>query len=628
MCGIIGMYSFGNENIPQLVKIMNDTLLRRGPDADGFYTNKNIGLGHRRLSIIDLQTGDQPMFSKDKKVVVVFNGEIYNFKELKEELISQGVDFITTSDTEVLIEAYILWGIDKVLEKIEGMFAFALYDLKNEKLLLARDRFGEKPLYFINQENIFAFASELKALIPIMEGNKEIDLVGLNLFLSLSYIPAPYTIYKNIEKVMPGTYLEINKQGQKTTTRYYNLQAKLKNLPQINDFKKASGILKANLIDSIKHRMISDVPIGALLSGGIDSSIVTSIMSEISNKPIHTFSIGFVEKSYDESLRAQLVANYIKSDHKIQMLDYKDIVHEIDDILEYFDEPFGDSSALPTQYVAQLARKNVKVVLTGDSADELFGGYEKYLAYLYAERFKSLPQIVQNFFKSFIKVVPHNAKTNSILRKVKKVINSTDLSGFDLHLHLMELGFNEHERINLLEESHYKDIKSVINNYYNQYSQGNQLEKGFYTDLNIVLEGDMLVKVDRMCMKNSLEARVPFLDSKIVELAFQIPTNFKIKGKIKKYILKETFKDILPHETIKFRKKGFGVPIDFWFRNELKEDILRLLDEDFIKKQSIFNYNEVKKILDDHLKGKENNKGKLWNLFVFQKWYLKNVITN
>ncbi|MCB0743889.1 MAG: asparagine synthase C-terminal domain-containing protein [Ignavibacteriae bacterium] len=404
--------------------------------------------------------------------------------------------------------------------------------------------------------------------------------------------------------------------------KYYDLQESISDKPIYTDFTSACKSLKELLKDSVKKRMIADVPLGSFLSGGIDSSIISALMAANSNKPINTFSIGFKEKSYDESKRAKLLAKAINSNHTVYMLDYKDVVKYIDDIILYYDEPFGDSSALPSYFVAKLARKTVTVVQTGDCADELFGGYEKYLAQYYISKVKKWPKFFQKLIMKLIELLPHNRMTNIFLRKTKKIIDNIDQSDFDIHYNMMCLGFSEVERRMLLNEDYIDEIKDDVKKVYESYNSDNKLNKGFYTDLNFVLEGDMLPKVDRICMKNSLEARIPFLDSKIVEFAYRLPLNFKIKGSTKKYILKETFKDILPTETLKFRKKGFGVPIDYWFKNELKEEITSLLSKDFILRQGIFNYKIVENLLKEHLSGKENHKGKLWNLYVFQKWYL------
>lgn len=624
MCGIVGKISFHENTQSQDIKRLCDKLISRGPDAEGIYVDGKVGLGHRRLSVIDLESGGQPMLDANQNIVLVFNGEIYNFLELRSQLIEEGSVFSTNSDTEVIINAYLAYGINKTLSLLEGMFAFALYDKRNDTTYIARDKFGEKPLYYISNKDHFIFASELKALEDKIE-DKEIDKEAMNLFFSLTYIPAPKTIYKSVKKIMPATCFEIKGTGAISEFVYYDLIERLEQMAPITDFSKAKWQLEFLLTNSVRQRMISDVPIGSFLSGGIDSSIVSSIMSEISPEPINTFSIGFVEKEYDESERAKIVADKIKSNHTLQFLDYKDVVNMIDEIVLYYDEPFGDSSALPTFYVAQLARKKVTVVLTGDCADELFGGYEKYLANHYVKIYNYIPKTLQYFVKQLINAIPHNRLTNAKLRRIKKVINNAELSSFDLHYQMMCLGVSDEDRKNLLEDENFVDVKPLIKKRYQRYRKGNDDEKGYYVDLTTVLEGDMLVKLDRICMKNSLEARVPFLDSKIVEFAYKIPPRFKIKELNKKYILKETFKSYLPEATINYKKQGFGVPVDYWLKNQLKADLVELIEPRFIEKQGLFNYDTIKTWFDEHMSGKENHKGKLWNLYVFQKWYMSKM---
>lgn len=625
MCGIYGEISLVNKQVNRIKFTQAlDQLEQRGPDSSGTFFKDNIALGHRRLSIIDLDSGDQPMFDTNKQLVIVFNGEIYNFLSLREELIETGFTFKTTSDTEVILNGYKKWGIEGILSRLEGMFAFAMYDIHRKKVFIARDKFGEKPLYYYKNNEKFVFTSELKGLKHTIK-DKRINKVALNLFLSLSYIPAPFTIYDNVYKLMPGTFFELNLEGDIKEKKYYSLLNRLKGIKKYADFNTAKKTLKSLFKDSIKIRMISDVPIGAFLSGGIDSSIVASEMSKQSSKPINTFTIGFVEKEYDESERAKLVADNIRSNHYVKKIDYKDVVEDLDEIISYYDEPFGDSSAIPSNYVAKLARENVKVVLTGDCADELFAGYEKYLGFYYSARFNKIPSIFKKIVVKLINSIPHTRITNSFLRKAKKVIMTADLNPFELHYEMMCLGFNDVSRKELLISSNFKEINSIIKMRYYNYNDGNDQEKGFYTDLTTVLEGDMLTKVDRICMKNSLEARTPFLDSKIVEFAFSLPLSFKIKGKNKKYILKETFKDFLPKETVKLKKKGFGVPIDYWFKNELKEELKDLLDKEYLLEQGIFNPDVTEQLMSEHFSGKENHKGKLWNLYVFQKWFKNNL---
>jgi asparagine synthase (glutamine-hydrolysing) len=619
MCGIFGFSAIGITK-KELIS-STDKLSLRGPDASGYFMNEPIGLGHRRLSIIDLDSGEQPMFSKDKSLVIVFNGEIYNFKTIKKELKELGIQFVTESDTEVLIEAYQAWGMDKCLEKLEGMFAFSLWDEKLKKLFVVRDRFGEKPLYYTKNEQGFFFASELKALEGFFE-KKNISKTGLNLFFSLTYIPAPYTIYENVFKLEAGHYLEVSTLGEFESFQYYDLEKiTLKNQDlQITHYEDAKKELREKLFSSVEERMVSDVPLGSFLSGGIDSSIVSAIMSKLSINPIKTFSIGFKEKEYDESERANLVAKHIGSEHKLYIVGHQDLLEIVDETLSYFDEPFGDSSAIPSMMVAKKAKEKVTVVLTGDCADELFGGYDKYLGKYYADKYNKCPKLLRKSFESALKFVPHTRKTNQTLRKIKKVIHSAGLSPEERYLSLTNLGYTQNQKTKLFKEEFQENPKDIILKYFSSL-KGDELRKTFYSDAKLVLEGDMLSKVDRACMINSLEARVPFLDSKIVEFSTRLPHKFKIDGANKKKILKDTFRDLVPAETMAFSKKGFGIPIRLWFQNELKLELTSLLSKETIEQQGFFNYDEIEVILSEHSSNKENHSTKLWLLFVFQKWY-------
>lgn len=620
MCAIAGIYQHAS-NIPEKkIRQMCSRMVMRGPDSEGYYLHKRVALGHRRLSIIDLNTGDQPMFDNSNKIVIVLNGEIYNFRELRSELSQLGASFFSQSDTEVVLEAYKAWGIEQTLDRLEGMFAFALFDTEHEELFVCRDKFGEKPLYYEQNADGLRFASELKAFEPNLK-KYSLDIIALNYFLALTYIPAPYTIYKEIRKLEAGHYLVINKSGQIKKVRYFDIRERLKSLGNITDFNQAKNKVLELVTESIKRKMIADVPLGVFLSGGIDSSIVAAVASKLSEKPVKTFTIGFKEKDYDESQRAQLVAHYIKSDHTVYYLDYKDAIPQLSEIILHFDEPYGDSSAIPSFFVSQLASQSVKVVLTGDCADELFCGYEKYLGRFYSEKFEKLPKWLQVIISKSVKTFPHNHHTNEWLRKFKKVIENKNLNDFDLHYNLMCLGFGDADRIKLLKNGLFVDIKPEIETIYKSFDLKDPIEKSQATDIKIVLEGDMFVKVDRMCMKNSLESRASFIDTKILDLAFSIPPTFKINGFNKKYILKEAFKEILPEKTLNYRKKGFGVPLDYWFKNELKQELENLLSKEIIEKQGIFNCDIIKRLLNEHMVGSENHKSKLWNLYVFQKWY-------
>lgn len=620
MCGIYGFLS-NKYNQSQLESATN-ALEKRGPDASGYYFESPLGLGHRRLSIIDLSSGGQPMFSEDKNIILVFNGEIYNFLLIKKELATLGCTFLTNSDTEVIIKAYQTWGLQGCLDKLEGMFAFALWDEKLQKLFVARDRYGEKPLYYTSNKEGFFFASELKALKEHYSKEK-LSKTALNLFFSLSYIPAPHTIYKDVFKLQPGNYLEIEKNGEYEIKKFYDLKSIVQKNQnnQIKDYEQAKNELRQLFFSSVEERMISDVPLGSFLSGGIDSSIVSAIMAKLSDQPIKTFSIGFKEKAYDESERAALVAKHIGSEHTLHILGHEDLLAVVDETLAYFDEPFGDSSAIPSMMVAKKAREKVTVVLTGDCADELFGGYEKYLGKHYADKYNQYPQLLRSVFEAGVKLVPHNNTTNHTLRKVKKVMKSAALSPADRYLSLASLGYQKIEKNSLLLEAFQEEVDDEILKHFKAIEISDELTQTFYSDINLVLEGDMLAKVDRACMINSLEARVPFLDSKIVDFSFKLPHEFKIQGTNKKRILKDTFADLLPEETMSFSKKGFGIPIRLWFQNELKNELLSLLATEFLAEQNIFQIDYIQKLIVEHMSNKENHASKLWQLYVFQKWY-------
>lgn len=624
MCGIYGFIS--TKSTETDLQIATDRLYSRGPDNAGYFYQSPVGLGHRRLSIIDLSSGNQPMFSADNKQVIVYNGEIYNFLKIKEELQKQGVSFHTQSDTEVILNAYLVWGLEGCLQRLEGMFAFAIWDDVLKKLFVVRDRFGEKPLYYTQNEKGFYFASELKSLQEFYS-IKSLSKKALNLYFSLSYIPAPYTIYDTIWKLEAGKYLEISETSNFIVKSYYNLKeiVETNSGEIITDYSLAKKQLRELLFASVEERMISDVPLGSFLSGGIDSSIISAIMAKVSPTPIKTFSIGFKEKAYDESERAALVAKHIGSNHTLHILGHEDLLAVVNETLAYFDEPFGDSSAIPSMMVAKKAREKVTVVLTGDCADELFGGYEKYLGKHYADKYQSYPGILRTIFEIGVKAIPHTNLTNHTLRKVKKVINAANLSPQERYLQLASLGYSPELKKRLLKDHVQEDVSKEITKYFDEIEIKDELTQTFYSDVKLVLEGDMLAKVDRACMINSLEARVPFLDSKIVDFSFRLPNEFKIKGTNKKRILKDTFADLLPIETLQFSKKGFGIPIRLWFQNELKKELLDLLDKKHIQEQGYFDYEFIQTLLTEHVSNKENHSSKLWQLFVFLKWYKKTV---
>ncbi|WP_156290944.1 asparagine synthase (glutamine-hydrolyzing) [Oceanobacillus salinisoli] len=623
MCGINGLFqytgTYKTEQISTIISKMNNRIIHRGPDDNGVFVRENIGLGMRRLSIIDLENGKQPIFNESKSLVIVFNGEIYNYKSLKQDLLSKGHKFYTTSDTEVALHCYEEYGVES-FNKLKGMFAFAIYDLENEKVTIVRDRAGEKPLYYYKNSEMFLFASELKSLVDTGIINKKIDRAALEQYLQLTYIPAPLTIFENVYKLMPGHYMVIDCRETIEIKQYWDVKYNDDKL--ITDYEECKKELRNTLFNAVEQCMVSDVPVGTFLSGGIDSTIITGIVSQISDKPIDTFTIGYKDKQFDESNRAKLSSDLHKTKHHVFYLKYEDALPELDKILNNIDEPFADSSYIPTYMVSKYASKYVKTVLTGDSGDELFGGYSKYLIGYYSEKYNKIPKWVQkNIIKKAVYALPDNT---SIIRKARKVIDNADNSIFEQRKNLMCLGFKKGELTHVLKDYiHKSDHLNFIQDYYMQNETDDELSRALYTDFKVVLEGDMLPKVDRASMLSSLETRVPMLHKDVIELAAKIPSMYKINSKNTKIILKETFKDLIPKELLYASKSGFGVPIGKWFQNELKEELLSCLNKDFIEAQGIFDYDYIQKILNEHFSLSKNRSSELWVLYVFQSWYMK-----
>ena len=623
MCGINGFIlnkpESDKKNI-DVVKQMNSFIVYRGPDDEGIYANDKTALGMRRLSIIDLSTGNQPIFNEDRTKVIVFNGEIYNFISNREELIKKGHTFTTHSDTEVVLHSYEEYGVD-CLSKLNGMFAFAIYDMNEKSLFIGRDRAGEKPLYYYKDNDKLVFASELKSIIKVFDIKKEINKKAINTYFSLTYIPAPMTIFEGINKLDAASFL-VYKNNELIIQKYWDIKQDESKI--IKDYEICKKKVRDCLFDSVEKKMISDVPLGAFLSGGIDSSIIVGTMAKISKKPIETFTIGFHNKDFDESKKADVVAKFNKTNHHLHYVDYSDAINYIDTILTTFDEPFADSSSIPTYFVSKFAAEHVKVVLTGDGGDELFGGYSKYLVNYYTDMYKTIPKFLRkNLFEKLINNIPDK---HSLVRKIKKVISSQNEATFSKRKNLMMLGIKDTQK--LLNKQYYEEnALDFIDSAYNNNSMLDELSRTLYTDVKVVLEGDMLTKVDRMSMLNSIESRVPLLDKNMIELAFNIPSEYKIKGIQQKIILKEVFSDFLPSEILLKGKQGFGVPIGEWFKGPLKNELLKLISPDFIAEQNIFNYEYIEKLFDDHIKEKSNNAFQLWTLFVFQNWYLKYYIS-
>ncbi|WZL71514.1 asparagine synthase (glutamine-hydrolyzing) [Clostridiaceae bacterium 35-E11] len=624
MSGIIGMIAKNKQIKEKEIFKLNRLMIHRGPDGESIYVNKNVAIAYRKLLITHSKTQGLPIYYEDRKLAIVWDGTIYNSMELRKDLMDKGHVFYTDEDTEILICGYKQYGIN-IFDKINGMFAIAIYDMNEDAFILARDRFGEKPLYYYDDQDQFIFASELKSILAC-EIKKDINIEALNQYLTFTYIPAPNTIFKNAYKLEPGYCMKIIENSVEKF-QYYSLSKKINTQNTIMSFNECKENLRKILMQSVRNKMISDVPVGAFLSGGIDSSIIVGIMSRLFNKSVHTFSIGFNVKEYDESRKANEVAKFNKTNPHRFILNYDDTLDILDRIIMHFDEPFADASAIPTYFASKLAGEKVKVVLTGDGADQIFAGSNQYLIQYYRNLYDRIPKILRKrFIESMIYKIPHHPFVNSKLRKVKRVIRSSEAcDGYTMKYEMLSLAYQDQLRQQLLSKKNYKDIKESIKRLYEEV-QGDPLIKSLHLDTKMFLEGGLLTKVDRMSMLNSIEKRSPFLDKDVVELSFKIPSNFKLNKNKTKYILKETFKDILPPKIIHMPKHGFNVPVGAWLKGPLKEELLYLTSKETILSQDIFNYDYIHKTIQEHLNNNNDNSFKLWTLYVFQKWYYKNFL--
>ena len=634
MCGINGIIGKSNiKNIKSFINDMNNQIIHRGPDGFGDYIfDENIAFGMRRLAIIDLHTGDQPIYNEDKSIVIVFNGEIYNYIDIKNTLMQLGVIFYTNSDTEVILKGYEYYGI-AIIEKLNGMFSFAIHDLKYNKVIIARDQMGEKPLYYFNDNNQFIFASELKSIKKIYKNitNKTLTLSkdGLDLYFTLTFIPAPYTIFDEISKLLPGHYLEINYKDFNTNlVRYSKVLDFNEPIDKIYDYNFAKKQLFDLLNDSVEKRMISDVPIGSFLSGGVDSSIITAIMaSQKSLSKIETFSIVSDNKFFDESERSIAVSKHLNTLHHAINLDFNELKTLINSIVLNYDEPFADSSALATYYIAKKTKDNVTVALTGDGGDEVFGGYNRYFMTRFSENYRKL--IPNGLHKYLIKPLINSYKIQNDNRgkmfKYKKFINGIGSNEEDDLSNIISLGYLNYEKPFLLKNNTNTTFSNLFNLHFSNSKSLTQLARARYIDMKISLEGDMLVKVDRASMLASLECRPPLLDPRLVNFSFRLPDDFLIKGTETKFILKDTFKNMLPTGLFNLPKSGFGVPVGDWLRNDLKGELLELTKNELLIKQNIFNIDYLSQIVNEHLESKNDHTFKLWTVFCFQKWWINNI---
>ena len=629
MCGINGVYSEKKDNqLSKLVSEMNDEIIHRGPDDNGVFQEVNndysITMGMRRLSIIDLNTGKQPIFSKDKTKVIVFNGEIYNYQILKSQLELEGVNFVTTSDTEVIMRLYEKYGV-KSFGMLDGMFAFSIYDQTLDKVFITRDFFGEKPLYYFHEGGNFYWASELKSIKRVSSTELNLSYDAISLFLQLTYIPAPHTIYDDVYKLEPNSFIELDCINNSFSLNKITNASDGQN-PFFDNisFEDAKSVTRDLIFKSVRSRSISDVKLGTFLSGGVDSSIVSYCLSKQSTKKIDTFSIGFEKKSFDQTDKARTISELIDSNHHEHIISDKDLSKDIDSILLNYDEPFADPSALPTFLLSKYTSEYVKVALTGDGGDELFGGYNKYYMgkinniytkYIPKKAHNSILKVSDNFLRDTTDKRGFKFKFNKLL----KAVDYDD----DFYFKIISLGFQD------------KELKSILNfsnnnielfNYYRKNS--NEIKSlNDYRDIDrrLSLEGALLVKVDRASMLNSIECRSPFLNKEILNFTTQLPENYLLKGWNKKYLLKESFKKYFPNGFLEKSKQGFAVPVGDWLKTSFKNELLAYIDYDFLVKQNIFKFDLISKLVNDHLNSVNDNSYRVWTFYCFQKWYVNNI---
>lgn len=600
-------------------------LEKRGPDHQDIYHDQFVGLGFRRLAIIDTsEAGNQPMWDDEKRFCIVFNGEIFNFKDLRRELESKGISFHSRSDTEVLLKLYIQEK-ENCLPKLNGFFAFCIYDKVEQTFFLARDRYGIKPLVYAFDEDKFLFASEIKSLLHYGI-QKELDHESLFTYLQLNYIPAPYTIFKGVQKLLPGHYANVSR-GNLELNSYYDLPT---NEDPLISYESAKTKFKSLLEESVQKRLIADVPLGAFLSGGIDSSIVTALASKY--KPnLHTFSIGFKDEPFfDETNYAHLVAQHFKTEHTVFHLTNDDLYGHLHSILDYLDEPFADSSAIAVYILSKETRKHATVALSGDGADELLGGYNKHAAHLRVIE-RGMRENMVGSLRNVWKILPksRNSALTNKFRQLHRFAEGLQLSSQERYWRWA--GFAQEKEVmnlihpgiqSLFSQDGYHSRKRAFTRWIPETESMNDVLRN---DMHLVLPNDMLTKVDWMSMANGLEVRVPFLDYSLVNFTFSLPGDFKINKSIHKRIAQDTFREVLPTELYNRPKKGFEVPLLKWFRKEMKSLIHDdLLSERFVTEQNILNYSEVAKLKKQLYSGNPGDvHARIWGLIVFQWWWKK-----
>ena len=624
MCGIAGFWSVEGRvcddpegNATRMAQAMQ----RRGPDDNGIWLSgdRRVVLAHRRLSILDVSSrGHQPMLSPDGRSVIVYNGEIYNFRDIRSDLEREGDRFVTGTDTEVILAAYRRHGVD-CLRSFNGMFAFAIWDEEDQSLFLARDRFGVKPLLYLWQGGLFLFASEMKA-IKAFDGLPPLTInnPAIRRFFYLTYLMSPDTVYNEIRHLDAGHFLVV-KDGNLRFERWYDLSPRYSE--KFHSEVEGVQALRGTLEKAVRDRLVSDVPLGAFLSGGVDSSIVVGLMAKNSPKRVKTFTVGYDDAPlYDESGFAREVARHFGTEHSEIRISLRDALAVIPDALDYLDQPFGDSSCIPTYLISRETRKEVTVALSGDGGDEVFAGYSKYQAEAFVPYFKMIPGAVWSNVRRLLANIPEGRQSSlhEYVRILKKFLRAANPDQVSRHCSLM-FPLDEREIVQLAGEEAAGDIRRSVAALMDRIGTGN-IDRALYTDVNMCLKDDMLTKVDLMGMANSLEIRNPFLDYRVVELAARMPGEWKLRGTERKHILKSAFRDFLPPLVLKRTKKGFGVPVGEWLRNELRGLFEETVSRRNVGRIGILKYENIDRMYKAHLSGKRDVTPLLWSILVFHWW--------
>ena len=620
MCGIYGfsLKKF-SKNPKSVLKKMSEKIYHRGPDQTGLYIDDNVAMGIQRLSILDIKNGTQPIYSNNKRYVIVHNGEVYNYLKLKNYLQKKGYQFETNTDTEVIVNLFQHKG-KKCLNDLNGMFAFAIYDLKKKEIFIGRDRYGIKPIYFYYDVEQFIFASELKGILCHESVKPSISPDSIDLYLTMEYVPSPYTIFNDIYKLEKGHFLLYDNSKLKKEKWYdISFTPKLMYKKEIDYINKLDNLMK----DSVRFRTISDVSIGCFLSGGLDSSLITYYLSEISKEKVKTFSIGFEDYSFDETNYANIISKHFDTDHNSETFSESKMFELLPNVWKNMDEPFADPSLLPTFLLSHFTNQQVKVCLSGDGADEIFAGYPTYLAHKIASL---IPKQLYSLISQTSSFLPVRHRNMSFDFKLRQFSRGLRYRNKERHQYWLGSFKNNEKQKNYLK--YFKDSLSNKNNLKQILKQNsNELkdwEINLEQDFNFYLTDDMLVKIDRTSMANSLEVRVPYLDHNIVEFMVKCPSKLKYRGITSKYLLKQLAKKYLPHEVVNRSKKGFGIPIAKWFCGSLKKPLREILRNPNSFINTIFEKGYTNQLMENHFQKKQNNGKMLWTLFTLENWYNNN----